>query len=469
MNEPFVGIQLGPLSVYDEGVEHCLDVMREQAGVNAILVSCHSYYGAGSHRRKAEALASDHGVPAREERGRNLTRVWIPHRERYFAGTILRHRRDPETQEYADRDVLADLEEPTRRRGMKLYARILEPHQRGPAVWIDNWPKIMSVDVYGRIYPNTCFNNPDYNHFWLSTVEDMFKSYPLDGLQYGSERSGPLSRVLLHGELPSCFCEHCSARARRKGIDPERAREGYRRLYEYIRGLKAGTVRPVDGVFVTLMRMLLKYPEIFAWEYEAHAAKEEQTQRLYGTVKAIRPDARFGIHIDHQQSTYDLFQLAELEYAEMANYCDFIKPIAYHDIAAPRVRRWLLDSVHASFLQELSLEQLLAGFYDIMGLDKRKEPQLEEMDRKGFTEDYVYRLTKRIVTGAEGKVPVYPGIGFDVPWNDGHVPADPDVVYRAVHKAFEAGAAGIVVSREYAEMRMANLQAVGRALKDLPR
>ncbi|WP_274649040.1 hypothetical protein [Paenibacillus humicola] len=465
MSNRFIGIQLGPASVYDEGADHCLDLIQEHGGVNAVIVATHSYYGA--HGRSAKALAPDHGVPVRDERERNVTKVWINHHERYFGGTYLRHRRDPQTEEYADRDVLADLLEPTRRRGMKLLARILEPHQRRSVDFIDNWPKVMAIDVYGRIYPNTCFNHPQYVNFWLSTVEDMFKSYPIDGLQYGSERSGPLSRVLLHGEVPSCFCEHCCARARAKGIDPERAREGYLQLYEYVTGLKSNTVNPVDGAFVTLVRILLKYPEVLAWEYDAYTSREELTQKLYGLVKAIRPDAQFGVHIDHQQSTYDLFQLAELEYAELARYCDFIKPIAYHDIAAPRVRRWLLDSVHGSFLRELPLEHLLSGFYDIMGLDKNKEPKLDEMDTNGFTEDYVYRLTKRIVTDVGGKVPVYPGIGFDVLWNADHFPANPDTIYKAVHRAFEAGAGGIVLSREYAEMRLPNLKAAGRAVRDL--
>lgn len=463
MENRFIGIQIGPQTIYDEGIDHCLDLLQRHAGVNALIVTTHAYYGA--HDRPAEALSSDHGIPSRDERTRNLSKVWIHHNDRHFAGTFLRHKRDP-AEEYYGRDILVDLHEPARERGMKLISRIHEPHQLRSVKYIDNWVKIMSLDVYGRIYPNTCFNNPDYNNFWLSTLDDMFKTYPLDGVQYGSERSGPLSRVLLHGEVPGCFCEHCCARARTKGIDPQRAIIGYQQLYEYITGLKQGKLNPVDGVFVTLMRILLKYPEVFAWEYEAHAAKEEQWKRLYGVVKAVRPTAQFGIHIDHQQSTYDLFQLAELEYADMANYCDFIKPIVYHDIAAPRVRRWLLDSVHASFLSELSLEHLLEGFYNIMGLDKTVEPALNDLDHTGFTEDYVYRVTKRMVTNVDGKAAVYPGLGFDLPWQDKHIPADPGVVYKTVHRAFDAGAAGIVLSRDYAEMRMSSIQAVGRAIRD---
>jgi hypothetical protein len=38
-----------------------------------------------------------------------------------------------------------------------------------------------------------------------------------------------------------------------------------------------------------------------------------------------------------------------------------------------------------------------------------------------------------------------------------------------VLKAFEAGAGGIVVSREYEEMRVPNLKAVGRAIATLQR
>ena len=47
------------------------------------------------------------------------------------------------------------------------------------------------------------------------------------------------------------------------------------------------------------------------------------------------------------------------------------------------------------------------------------------------------------------------------------MPADPEKVYECVRKAFQAGASGIVVSREYEEMRVPNLRAVGRAIKEM--
>jgi hypothetical protein len=56
-----------------------------------------------------------------------------------------------------------------------------------------------------------------------------------------------------------------------------------------------------------------------------------------------------------------------------------------------------------------------------------------------------------------------------VPWGNDTVAADPEEVYQAVIRAFEAGAAGVVISREYEEMRVPNLQAVGRAVRQLRR
>ena len=98
-----------------------------------------------------------------------------------------------------------------------------------------NWPKILTVDVYGRINHLPCWNNPDYRTWWLSTVEDLFKSYPLDGFKYGAERSGPLPNLLVNGDVPGCFCDLCRARGRETRVStwsaPARAS---RTLYEFI-------------------------------------------------------------------------------------------------------------------------------------------------------------------------------------------------------------------------------------------
>jgi hypothetical protein len=188
---------------------------------------------------------------------------------------------------------------------------------------------------------------------------------------------------------------------------------------------------------------------------------------MYGTVKGIKPAAQVGWHVDHQPSSWDLVYRAEMSYEEVAPYSDFIKFIAYHDILGPRIRFWYLARLQKTVLSELSLEESLDLYYDLFGYDKKTEPKLDQLDKTGFSPDYVFRETKRSVASAAGKTKIYPGIGFDVPWGSTHVAADPEKVYEAVLKAFEAGAEGIVVSREYEEMRVPNLKAVGRAMREV--
>ena len=89
---------------------------------------------------------------------------------------------------------------------------------------------------------------------------------------------------------------------------------------------------------------------------------------------------------------------------------------------------------------------------------------MNEPTPKGGSPEYVYRETKHSVASAEGKTKIYPGIGFNVP---GGEPDDPETIYQTVTKAYEAGASGIVASREYEEMTVPNLRAVGRAVREL--
>jgi hypothetical protein len=463
----FNGIQMGPHTMLDEGIERSLDLVQETAAINAILVYSHTYYG--DIRKAPQLLATDHGVPPRDMRNRKLPWVWVKTHEPYYKGTILRHQKVDSSFEYADRDLFAELVEPCKKRGVKLYARILEGTGREVARILEGFSRVVTVDVYGRPTTVPCWNHPEYRAWWNATAEDLFRTYPLDGLQWGAERQGPLMNVVMpwNDSAPTCFCEHCRARGRAKGIDVERARKGFQDLFEYVRGLNAAAGKAADGVFTGFLRVLFRYPEVLAWEYQYRLSREEVLQGMYGTVKGIRPDAQVGWHVDHQPSSWDLVYRAELSYAEMAPYSDFIKFIAYHDILGPRIRWWYLARLQRTVLSELSLAESLDLYYDLFGYDKKSEPKVDELDRKGFSPEYVYRETKRSVASAEGKTKIYTGVGFDVPWGSNTFKGDPEDVYRAVLKSFEAGASGIVVSREYEEMRVPNLRAVGRAVREI--
>jgi len=61
---------------------------------------------------------------------------------------------------------------------------------------------------------------------------------------------------------------------------------------------------------------------------------------------------------------------------------------------------------------------------------------------------------------------IWPGIDVDVPTGAASKKAGPDDVYQAVRAAFDGGAHGVLLSRKYSEMRLDNIRAAGRALRE---
>ncbi|HEX8914887.1 MAG TPA: hypothetical protein VF796_21220 [Humisphaera sp.] len=464
----FTGIQMGPFSLLDEGVDRCLDVCQEAGAVDALLVYSH-LYGAGMEVPK-EVLADDHGVPVRQPSSRKLPRVWVRHHEEAFGGTALRHAEPRKDDEYAGHDLFAELAEPCRKRGIRLMARVLEPQGAHYVHVVRNWTRGLTVDLTGRLGPNGCWNNPDYRNFWLATAEDLFKTYPLDGFMFGAERVGPLSRVLHRGHLPTCFCRFCAARAKDKGVDPERAKEGFGQLHGLVTALQRSAAPPPDGALAEVLRVILRFPEVLAWEREWAASLEECVALVASTVKTVRPEALVGRHVDHQQTSWDLLYRAAVPTAELGAAVDFVKPATYHDIAAPRVREAVAERATATFLRGVGPEQAMQLYYGLAGLDPAKEPAYADAMTRGFSPDYVFREVRRFVGSAAGRWAVYPGIAMDVPRHapDGihRFPTTPESVYEATLKAFEAGADGVMACREYHEMRLPNLRAFGRAVRE---
>ncbi|HWA86160.1 MAG TPA: twin-arginine translocation signal domain-containing protein [Opitutus sp.] len=458
--DPFVGIQMGPHSLLDEGVDHVLDLIRDTAAVNAVLTYSHAYNGSVL---KTD-LADDHGVPPRDPHHRHLPVIWVKPHEQFYRDTPLRHPTVTPDFEYADHDLFAEMLAPARRRGMKVYARVLE--SSAMAGFVTHFDRVVTRDIDGRPTTTACWNHPDYIAFWADTVEDLFRNYELDGLQWGAERMGPLINVILpwNNDPPACFCEHCCASARRHNIDPDRAREGFAGLYRYVQARIAGQPPPADGIFTGFLRVLFRYPEILAWEYQYRLSREELCAAMYRRGKSVKPDAQIGWHVDHEPSSWDLVYRAEMSYEEMAPHSDFIKFIAYHAVLGPRIREWYLARFQKTILGELPLADSLSFYYDVFGYHKSTEPALDELGHRGFSPQYVYDETKRSVASANGKTKIYTGIGFDVPHS---APDDPATVEEATRKAFEAGADGIVVSRDYQEMHVPNLKAVGRAVRSL--
>jgi hypothetical protein len=65
-----------------------------------------------------------------------------------------------------------------------------------------------------------------------------------------------------------------------------------------------------------------------------------------------------------------------------------------------------------------------------------------------------------------GKCKILPGIDIGIPTGRNSRKASPDDTYAATKAALGAGADGVIFSRKYSEMNLANLSAAGRAVRD---
>jgi hypothetical protein len=80
--------------------------------------------------------------------------------------------------------------------------------------------------------------------------------------------------------------------------------------------------------------------------------------------------------------------------------------------------------------------------------------------------DYLARAVKRARAATGPDVKLYPGVDIDVPTRQTDKRTKPDDVRKSV-RAFEAGADGVVLAREYVEVWMANLTAAGETLREI--
>ena len=91
-----------------------------------------------------------------------------------------------------------------------------------------------------------------------------------------------------------------------------------------------------------------------------------------------------------------------------------------------------------------------------------------QIPKTGLSADYVYREAKRAREGLAGaKTQLWPGIDVDVPTATEHSKCTPDGVRDAVLAAFHGGADGVILSRKYSEMKLANLAGAGQAIQEL--
>lgn len=486
MDEKLVAMQIGAVSFVDEGVGNVLDVLQERAGVNALFLATPTWTrGTGGRQIPGHPLP-DHGAQEYDLDwvGGNYSTV----HPQYYGNTVLGATgRAPEHPGF---DLLEEVIPTAKERGISSYAWIEESGYARELRHYPNFPKVLEVDVWGRPTARPCFNNPDYKNWHLSIVEDYVKSHDLDGLAWCSERPGPLNLAMqspVKASAISCFCQHCQALARRGGIDVAKAREGYSKIVEWSAQLSVGEKDP-DGAFTSFWRILLRHPEVLAWQNLWTESQRQMYRDIYGVGKACNADLQVGWHVYHDIS-FSPFYRADQDYAELSKTSDFIKVVAYNNCAGPRFHTWV-----ATICKALFADAVPSDVYPLMlKLLNIDEGSYESLPQTGFSADYVRRETARAKASARPECKIFPGIDIDIPVGmreaasedrrrrrEGIVGINNDAtegsdltncsresVRDAVTAAFDGGADGVVLSRKYSEMILDHLGGVGDAL--LPR
>ena len=461
-NKKFVAIQVGAVSFVDEGVDHVLDILQERAHVNTLMLAVFTYGRGIAGRQLPGQPLPDHGAQQYDTEtfhGGSYTDI---HPE-YYMKTALKNFRAPDLGNF---DLLTTVVPKARARGMQSYCWLEDVYN---PQFLPGFETMAEIDIYGRRTDQACLSHPEIRDFLKSLVEDYIKSHKIDGIMWGSERQGPFNHAIgaHHGEFDgpaplTCFCQYCRKRGQDRGVSVERAQQGLMELDRFVQVARSGQ-RPSDGYFVSFWRLLLNYPEILAWEKLWTDSQQEVYGEIYGTVKSINPQVQVGWHIWHNNS-FNPFYRAEQDYSKLRQNSDYLKVVMYNNCGGPRMGEFLRN-IHTSIFRDAKPEETLPLYYKIMGYEG--EASFEKLATAGLSPEYVARETKRAVAGVHSEIPIYPGIDIDIPTEKGEKKTQPSDVRAAVKAALTAGASGVVLSRKYSEMRLANLSAAGEALKEL--
>jgi hypothetical protein len=170
-----------------------------------------------------------------------------------------------------------------------------------------------------------------------------------------------------------------------------------------------------------------------------------------------------GWHIWHNNS-FSPFYRAQQDLQVIAKNSDFLKMVMYHNCAGERMASYI-DSMAGTIYGDMPKQDILDFEYRIMN---DRERSYEQIPFTGMSADYVYREAKRAMDGSKGtQTLIWPGIDIDIPTAPNHSKSTPQGTKDAVLAAFRAGVPGVLLSRKYSEMKLANLSGAGDAIREL--
>jgi hypothetical protein len=462
--EKTIGIQIGPDSFVDEGTNKVLDILQERGAVNTLYLSTFTYDRGITGRQIPGKAFPDHGVQESDENYFHGGNYATPH-ARFYNNTAIKGDR-LRAPDFGKLDILAEVLPAAKKRKMKVICSVQDGFN-----YPDDMPfakDLAEIDLQGRKGGAMCFYQPDVREFWKAVATDLCSSYPIDGILLFNERNGPLLNAIgvshaqgIDSAKVTCFCEHHQKAAEQHGIDFKRAKQGYLKLNEYVQNSLNGK-RPTDGYYVEFTRLLLEYPEIMGYNQLFDAGKHRVLKEVYQSVKAVRKNLEVGFHIEHTNSFNPLYR-ASRSYEDLSGMADFLKVVVYNNCGGERYRSFIRN-IHSTVFRDVPPDELMLMNNHL--LNYANEASIDELPMAGLSPDYVTRETQRAKAGVKGKSRILPGIDVNIPTGKNSRQASAEDTYAATLAAFKGGADGVILSRKYSEMRLANLSAAGKAARE---
>lgn len=459
-----IGIQIGPVSFVDEGTEKVLDILQDRGAVNTIFLSTFSYDRGISGRQIPGKPFPDHGAQESDEKYFHGGNYATPH-AKFYHNTALKGEK-MRAPDFGDLDIVSEVLPAAKKRGMKVFCSVLDGFRYPDNV--AGVKELAEVNLQGGKGSAMCFFKPDVRAFWKGLVTDLSSSYEIDGILLFNERNGPLLNAIgvshaqrIDSSRVTCFCEDHQRAAREHGINFDRAREGYRKLDQFVQ-VSLQDQRPNDGYYVEFSRLLLAYPEIIAYDKLFDLGKHQVLKDVNAAVKAVNKNLQVGFHIEHTNS-FNPFYRATRSYEDLATMADFLKVVVYNNAGGERYANFIRN-IGSTVFRDVPKEELMR--FNNHLLNYSNEASLEKLAAEGLSSDYVFRETQRALAGVKGTCHIFPGIDINIPTGANSRKASTDDTYDATLAAFKAGADGVILSRKYSEMMLANLDAAGRAIRE---
>jgi hypothetical protein len=183
------------------------------------------------------------------------------------------------------------------------------------------------------------------------------------------------------------------AEARARGINVEQAVAGYRAIDLFLQDVRRGE-RPRGGVFVSLLRLLLHYPEVLMWEKMWLDAHRSLYQEIAEAVKWSDPQHQVGYGLWQVINTYNPYLKAQYDQSDYQHTADFLKPVLYHTPAGARFKNFA-DTWHKSVLADATPEGAYQALAAVLELDEFIAPYADA-PLAGFKPAYITRWTQNL-------------------------------------------------------------------------